>query len=346
MARRLDQRDREILRALFDHELLLTYQIKVLFFSSLRRCQEVLRELKEIGLIERDLPTERVGVGKAQGHWTITEAGVQVVAATMRKPRSRIDWMPRDTWHESDRHREHLLGVNRFFVSLVEASFRFPDHGLEKWVPERVVQSKNNWVRHDGYGRYQHSGGTCDFYLEYDRGTEWHDQLVTKLRGYLLMFERWTERADESVEHAPNLLVVVPTEKREAAWERALKDSVEGLEIGDSAAVELPMFLTSEELLKDRGVLGRVWRRFVPSPKDRPLAPQLLAERLSLVELPVKQTGPYDLERCLGRKWTDEGARSKLRPTQGPPTLPSGEPPPKPESRGRPTARPTDRPNW
>lgn len=84
MARSLDQRDREILRALFDHELLLTYQIKVLFFSSLRRCQEVMRELREIGLVDRDLPTERIGVGKAQGHWTITEAGVQVVAVTIK----------------------------------------------------------------------------------------------------------------------------------------------------------------------------------------------------------------------------------------------------------------------
>lgn len=111
MARSLDQRDREILRALFDHELLLRYQIKVLFFSSLRRCQEVMRELREIGLVDRDLPTERIGVGKAQGHWTITEAGVQVVAVTMKKPRSHIDWMPRDTWHDSDRHREHLLGI-------------------------------------------------------------------------------------------------------------------------------------------------------------------------------------------------------------------------------------------
>lgn len=327
MARRLDQRDREILRSLFEHELLVTYQIKVLFFSSLRRCQEVMRELREIGLVDRDLPTERIGVGKAQGHWTITEAGVHVLAVTMRKPRSRIDWMPRDTWHESDRNREHLLGVNRFFVSLVEASLRFPDHGLEKWTPEKVVESKNNWVRHDGYGRYHHPGGSCDFYLEYDRGTEWHDQLVSKLRGYLLMFERWTEKGEESLNQAPNLLVVVPGEKREAAFDRALKDALARGDFDDFTAVRLPMFITSEDRLKEQGLLGRVWRRFVPPPKDRPLAGHLLAERLSLVELPAKRSGPFDLDRCLGRRWTDVGAASKLRSVPQPPTFPSGNPP-------------------
>jgi hypothetical protein len=327
MARRLDQRDREILRALFDHQVLLTYQIKVLFFSSLRRCQEVLRELREIGLIDRDLPTERIGVGKAQGHWTITEAGVQVVAVTMRKPRSQLDWMPRDSWHESDRHREHLLGVNRFFVSLVEASLRFPDHGLERWTPEQEIQSKNNWIRHDGLGRYHHPGGTCDIYLEYDRGTEWHDQLVSKLRGYLLTYERWTKGGWEELDKVPNLIVVVPSEKRERAWDRALENALDRFDLNDSTAVRLPMFVTSEELLKERGVLGRIWRRFVPVPKDRPLAARFLADRLSLVELPANKAGPYDLDRCLGRRWTDDGARSKLRALPQPPTFPAGDPP-------------------
>lgn len=47
LARRLDLREREILRALFEYEVLLTYQLRVLFFSSLRRCQDVLKKLKD-----------------------------------------------------------------------------------------------------------------------------------------------------------------------------------------------------------------------------------------------------------------------------------------------------------
>lgn len=141
------------------------------------------------------------------------------------------------------------------------------------------------------------------------------------------MFERWTEKGEESLDEVPNLLVVVPGEKREAAFHRALEDALARGDFDDFTAVRLPMFITSEDRLKEQGLLGRVWRRFVPPPKDRPLAGHLLAERLSLVEIPAKKSGPFDLERCLGKKWTDAGAASKLRQQRQPPTFPSGSPP-------------------
>lgn len=323
-ARRLDQREREILRALYDNEVLLTYQLKVLFFSSLRRCQDVLKKLKDLKLVERDTPAQ-VGSGRAQSMWTLTESGVRVVAVLLRKPRSHLDWMPRDSFHASDKHLDHLLGVNRFFVSLVEASLLHEGHGLEKWVPAKQVVSKNNWVTHDGLGRYQHPDGACDFYFEYDRATEWHDQLMRKLRGYILMAIKWTE---EGAQHFPNLLVTVPTEKREAAFEKAMVAAVESLDnIDERTVVSLPFFITSEERLATDGVLGKVWRCFVPAPKGRKLAEALLAGRASLIELPSHKTGPFDLDRCLGKKWGDAGARSKLRRLPPSPTFPAGEPP-------------------
>lgn len=323
LARTLDLREREILRALFDYEVLLTYQLRVLFFSSLRRCQDSLKNLKDSILVERDTPSG-VGTGRGQSMWTLIEDGVRVVAVLMGKARSQIEWMPRHSFHAADRHLDHTLGVNRFFVSLVGASLLHPAHGLEKWVPAKQVESSNNWVTHDGFGRYQHEGGASDFYLEYDRGTEWHDQLVRKIRGYLLMAIKWTE---EGAKHFPNVLVLVPNEKRERAFDRAMLAAAESLEITPTTAVALPFFITSEERLAEDGVLGKVWRRFVPVPAHRPLAPFLMGERLSLVELPPHKAGPFDLEQCLGKKWIDAGARSKLRRLPGRPTFPSGEPP-------------------
>jgi len=323
LARRLDLRQREILVMLFDHEELLTYQLKVLFFSSLRRCQDVLKDLADKGLVERDTPSG-FGMGRAQSLWTLTERGVRVVAVLMRKPRSQIEWMPRVSFHGNDRHLHHLLGVNRFFVSLVEASLLHAGHGLEKWVPSKQIESKNDWVTHDGFGRYQHDRGACDFYLEYDRATEWHEQLVRKLRGYILIARTWTE---EGPEHFPNLLVVVPDEKREPAFDRALVEAVNSLEMDEKMGVNLPFFIASEERLAEDGVLGKAWRQFVPPPENRPLAPYFLSRRLSLVELPSRKVGPFDLDRCLGKKWSDAGARSKLRRIPPPPTFPSGTPP-------------------
>lgn len=323
LARRLDLREREMLVCLFDHEVLLTYQIRVLFFSSLRRCQDVLKKLRDLRLVERDTPSQ-IGMGRAQSMWTLTEDGIQVVAVLKRKPRSAIEWMPRQSFHQTDRHLDHLLGVNRFFVSLVEASLHQPGQGLEKWVAPKQVESLNNWVTHDGFGRYQHEGGVCDFYFEYDRGTEWHDQLVAKLRGYVLMAIKWTE---EGAEGFPNVLVMVPTEKREKAFDKALLAAVESLEIDKKIAVKLPFFITSEERIARDGVLGKVWRPFVCAPEGRWLAPSLLSSRLSLVELPSKKAGPFDLDRCQGKKWSDSGARSKLRRLPLPPSFPAGTPP-------------------
>lgn len=322
VARRLGERERAILRALYDYELLLTYQLQVLFFSSARRCQDVLKELAQLKLIERDIPTQAVGIGRAQPHWTLTEDGIHVVAVLKRIPRSNIDHMPRETFFETDKQFDHLLGVNRFFVSLVEASKLHPSHGLEKWVPEKYVRTASSWIRHDGFGRYQHQGGACDFYFEYDRGTEWHDQLVKKLRGYVLMAIKWTGEQDPK--QFPNLAVLVPTEKREAAFDKAVKSATESLDVKEATAASLPFFITSEERLREDGILGKVWRQFSPPPSDRPLAPALLAERLSLVHLPARKVGPFDLDNCLGKKWTDSGSKAKTRRLPQPPIFPSG----------------------
>jgi hypothetical protein len=136
---------------------------------------------------------------------------------------------------------------------------------------------------------------------------------------------RWTE---EGHQYFPNLAVVVPTERRERHFELALSDELATLEIPASKAVELPFFITSDERLEDQGILGRAWRRFVPAPGHRPLAPLLLQKRLSLVELPSRDGSPHELSECLGRYWTDELAKARRRKRLiGPPTYPAGSPP-------------------
>ncbi len=311
LARRLDARQRAILRMLYDHKVLLTHQIKVLFFAATRTAQAEMKKLRDLKLVDRE---------------ELTENGVQVVAVMLRKPRSSLEWMPRKTWLESDRHLDHDLGVNRFFVSLVEASFSQAGHGLEKWVPARYITAREAgaWIKPDGFGRYHHPEEACDFYLEFDRATEWKRQLIDKLFGYLRFLGLWREGGAEG---CPNLLVVVPTEFREGAFDRALAELLDRLELHPKNAVMLPFFIASEELLHHQGVLGKVWRRFVPPPKDRPLGPALLAERASIVELPAKLAGPFDLERCLGREWTEKGRSRRGRRPRRPPTYPSGKPP-------------------
>ena len=324
--RRLQDRERAILDALYDHEILLTAQIKVLFFTSTRRCQDQMQKLKQLGLVDKDDPSTPVGVGRQNRQWTLTESGIAVVAIGRGKPRSQLLRMPRHTWHASDKMLAHRLGVNRFFVSLVEASLGHSDHGFQKWNPEKyhTTMVAGAWIKPDGFGRYQHPGGACDFYLEFDRGTEWTRQLEKKLTGYVKVALLW---AEGELDHFPNVLVVGPDVAREAAFEKALKNVLDDLEIPPTLAVKLPFFITGEDIVCEQGILGQIWRQFVPCPEERPLANLFLQQRLSIVELPAIKTGPYDLGKCLGRQWTDEKTRAHRRLKAMPPTYPSGEPP-------------------
>ncbi len=324
-ARRLDERQRAILRAIYDYKVLVTAQLRILFFNTERTCQDELKKLADLGLVEREELTAQIGTGRAQPLWSLTESGVRVVAVMARKPRSQLKWMPRHAWHDSNALLAHQLGINRFFVSLVEASLAHPGHGLHRWSPESYLRLRDAWIKHDGFGRYLHPGGAVELYLEFDRATEHRSQLRKKLYGYIVVAGRWTEQGHE---YFPNLAVVVPTERRERHFDLALCDELATLEIPETKAVDLPFFITSDERLEDQGVLGRVWRRFVPAPEHRPLAPLLLQERVSLVELPARDGSPYNLSECLGRYWTDELAKARRRKRLiGPPTYPAGTPP-------------------
>jgi hypothetical protein len=129
-------------------------------------------------------------------------------------------------------------------------------------------------IRPDGYGRYAHPGGVCDFYLEYDRGTETTRQLANKLAGYVGVARDWTEEGASSF---PNLLFVVPNAAREqtvvTALERALARFKQSRKLD-----ALPFFVTSERHLAESGVLGPIWR-----PLDHPSSARRLFDRRASV---------------------------------------------------------------
>lgn len=75
-----------------------------------------------------------------------------------------------------------------------------------------------------------------------------------------------------------------------------------------------PLFVANEELFGERGVLGVVWEH-VPTP----------GPRISLLQLPAKETPLYDPSRCLGRRWREEGSGPRIFTL--PPRIPPGRPP-------------------
>lgn len=292
--RSLEPRERAVLIAIYEHKVLLTRHVKALFFASTRRAQERLRHLGALGLIKSFYPPQPRGAGKAPGHHVLTEAGAQVVAALQGVARSEIRFVVKDDEDlEQDSYLAHRIGVNEFFCALIEAGRRNDGHGLYKWVPERTVGTKVGWIRPDGHGLYLNPGGACDFYLEYDRGTETTRQLTAKLAGYLGVAREW---AGQGMAHFPSVLIVVASHSRERLVSAALNDALARFK-NKSGLAARSFFVATEELIAKRGVLGRVW---APLPN--------LDGRLSIVELPNRKGVDHDLSDCIGRRYTGESS--------------------------------------
>jgi hypothetical protein len=311
MARRktidLDERDHTLLLALLDHKVLTTEQIRILFFCSLRRCQHRLKELKDLGLIGSFTPRRNFGQGRPVDCLFLTKLGSRACARAKGVRASDLPWIPDEGYRDSQ-NLAHRRGVNAFFGALIEASRSREGHCVATWRPEHWVRTRAAEVKPDGFGRYLHPGGACEFYLEYDRGTEAFAALSAKLEGYLRIAAGWTKEQD--LLGFPNLLFIGPEGVREGEVGSALRHTIQRLQIRAPLATSFPLFVASEDRLSRYGVLGPVWRHAATD-----------GDRMSLLDLPAQPADLYRTTRCLGRYFTDADANRwrRIAPASAPP---------------------------
>lgn len=239
------------------------------------------------------------------------KAGLAEIADREGVRVSDLAWIPDESYQRS-KNLPHRLGVNAFFCALIEASRAQEGHCLVSWRPERWVRTKAAELKPDAFGRYLHPDGACEFYLEYDRGTEAFGALSRKLQGYLRLAAGWTE--DQDVTGFPNLLIIVPEEARTAGVGSALHHAIGRLHIGRALATSLPVYVAAEDVLTELGVLAPAWMHLSTE-----------TDRLSLLDLPVRPGEPYRTVLCLGQYFTDpDGARRRRRisPDSAPPRFP------------------------
>jgi hypothetical protein len=213
---------------------------------------------------------------------------------------SDLPWVP-DHSYRTNKILAHRLGVNAFFCALAEASRAHEGHCLHIWRPEHSVRTSAADVKPDGFGRYLHPGGACEFYLEYDRGTEAFGALARKLEGYLRLASGWTK--EQELVGFPNLLIIVPEGVREGEVGSALRHAIRRLHISGSLATSFPLYVASEDRLTELGVIGPAWKHL---PTD--------GDRLALGDLPARPRDPYGVARCIGRHFTEEHARRRISP--------------------------------
>jgi hypothetical protein len=307
----LDERDHPILLILLEHKLLSTDQIKALYFICLRRCQHRMRELRELGFIASFTPRRGFGEGRPPACWLLTKSGLSACAEHNGACPSDLPWIPDESYCASQ-NLAHRLGVNAFFCALIDASRAHEDHCVVTWRPEHWVRTRAAEVKPNGFGRYLHPGGACEYYLEYDRGTEAFGALSRKLEGYLRLAAGWTEEQD--LTGFPSLLIIVPEGVREGEVGSALRHTIGRIHARGSLATSFPLYVASEDRLVELGVLARVWRHL---PTD--------GDRLSLVDLPTQPRDLYRSSRCLGRYFTDAVADRwrRISPASAPLTFPA-----------------------
>jgi hypothetical protein len=303
----LDERDHAILLSLLEHKVLTTDQIKSLYFRSIRRCQHRLKELKDLELTASFTLRGGFAEGRPSACWFLTKAGLGVCAERKGVRASELSWIP-DKGYQGSQNLAHRLGVNAFFCALVEASRAHEGHCLATWRPERWVRTTTAEVKPDGFGRYLHRAGACEFYLEYDRGTEALGALSRKLEGYVRLAAGWTAELEPT--GCPNLLVVVPEGMREGEVGSALRHAVGRLHVPESIAASFPLYVASEDALTRDGVHSPAWSHLLTG-----------SRRLSLLKLPARPRDLYSGTRCLGRYFADDvrDRRRRISPASNPP---------------------------
>jgi len=286
---RLVDRDRRLLALLSEHKVLTTNQIAAVEFLSVRRAQDRLRHLRELGVVFAFRASYLRG-GTSQTRYALGYLGARLIAA------QRAERPPAPTAYTESLERlalwpklDHQLGVNDFFCAL--AAHRNPARlreegrdgevsGLTQWWSEKrcteffwkyLGGGRETRLRPDGYGCWEESARVVRFFLEHDTGTESLAKATGKIDDY----------AAFPTDTFGVLLFSVHSARREIALRAALRRALAG---GDPGFVIATAARDGNTFGHSDGPAGPVWGLWTPQGGDS------VPRRYRLAELP--QRGP------------------------------------------------------
>lgn len=189
LASQLTERDRVIIRLLYEHRVLTTAQVCDVGFASVRRAQLRLATLYELRIVDRFRPFRGIGREAAPYHWVLDDGGAAVIAAEEDRDPKRLPWRrDRALALATTATLRHRVGANGFFTALLREARRNPAVRLAAWWSAwRCAEAWGKLARPDGYGVWLEAGRRLPFLLEFDRGTEQGERLNDKLPGYLAL---------------------------------------------------------------------------------------------------------------------------------------------------------------
>ncbi|WP_194891338.1 replication-relaxation family protein [Catenulispora pinisilvae] len=212
---RLTERDAEVLRLLAEHQVLTVGQLATALFPDVRKCRSRVAVLRTLGLVETFRPP--LQRGSSQAHCVATARTLDLLSADADGSRLRRRSTYDATAIALRPDLGHLRGVNEVFCQLLGYARQTTGAALETWRSERATaRALGTRLRPDGFGRWRQGGAWCEFFLEYDTGTEPHARLLAKLTGY-------TDLAESAGVSCP-VLFWLPNAQRESHLHRLLAD--------------------------------------------------------------------------------------------------------------------------
>jgi hypothetical protein len=203
VSHRLTDRDLHLARLLAEHRTLTTAQITALLFAHPGTARNRLRQLREIGFLDRF--THRTPTGGRVTCWVPGLLAARYVALADGQPAPT----PRAVRQSQDRtlaspQLDHLLGVNQFFTDLLAHTRTHPGTRLARWwSAEHAAAAFAGRIHPDGHGLWQtfrrpttaqdsdrpdrlgeRVVSEVGFWVEHDTGTEPLGRVVAKLGPY------------------------------------------------------------------------------------------------------------------------------------------------------------------
>jgi Replication-relaxation len=218
---RTTDRDRWLLAALYEHQILTTEQITELAFGAPRTARRRLAELTGLRLIERTR-SNPAGPGTSSYLYTLAPAGALMLSGQRDMDLKQLRYDRARTQRQALRpDLRHSLGCNTLMIHLATAHRTSATGHLATWLG--ALSCLRRWgdqIRPDAYGYwFEQTGHTagCGFFLEYDTGTESLTQLAAKVHGY-------TRFARNHIGHHP-ILIHTSTPSREAKLHALLTET-------------------------------------------------------------------------------------------------------------------------
>jgi hypothetical protein len=187
-------RDVLLARLLSEHRVLTTAQITALLFSNAGTARNRLRQLRELGFVDRF--THRSPAGNRVTCWVpgLLSARYSALVAGLPAPTPRAVRQLQDRILANPQ-LDHLLGVNQFFTDLAHHGCTHPGTRLLRWwSAEHTAAAFAGRIHPDGHGVWQSQpppseagdvvGTTVGFWLEHDRGSEPLGRVLAKLGAY------------------------------------------------------------------------------------------------------------------------------------------------------------------